>query len=302
MNVASVAEQLFFTTALITASNDEAAWVGTGFFHVAETDKGHLDVLVTNKHVVETASAITLRLIETSGEGPDLGHGVPITIQDFTDRNWTGHPHPDVDVAVVPIRPALDALLRSGKRVFYKQIPSGMMLDDADLETLDALESIVFIGYPSGIYDTVNLTPIARQGITATPIAIDYQGLPAFLIDASVFPGSSGSPVFTFSRGIRTSKDGSTSIGGSSLQLLGVLAAVHTREVDGRITTSTPVGVTFDEPVDLGIVFRASAITDCVDSLLEQHALVRTEQPAAEVPVSPSPSPSEADDQLADDA
>ncbi len=60
---------------------------------------------------------------------------------------------------------------------------------------LDACEDIVFLGYPNNIYDEVNNIPLIRKGITATPIYVDFNGKPEFVIDASVFPGSSGSPV-----------------------------------------------------------------------------------------------------------
>ena len=40
--------------------------------------------------------------------------------------------------------------------------------------------------------------PILRRGTTATPIALNFEGRPEFLIDAAVYPGSSGSPVFVY--------------------------------------------------------------------------------------------------------
>lgn len=58
------------------------------------------------------------------------------------------------------------------------------------------MESVEFIGYPEGLYDSVNCLPIARRGMMATLGYIDYEGKPEFLIDATVLTGSSGSPVF----------------------------------------------------------------------------------------------------------
>ena len=58
-------------------------------------------------------------------------------------------------------------------------------------------EEIVFIGYPSGLRDEHNSTPLIRRGITASPIWNDFGNDPIFLIDAGVYPGSSGSPVFS---------------------------------------------------------------------------------------------------------
>jgi hypothetical protein len=64
---------------------------------------------------------------------------------------------------------------------------------------------------------------------------VDYNGLPAFLVDASVFPGSSGSPVFLLDRGISMRRTGEVQLGTSRLALLGILAAVHVRQVSGDI-------------------------------------------------------------------
>src|SRR5437763_136516 len=42
---------------------------------------------------------------------------------------------------------------------------------------------------------------IPGGGVTANPLQADYDGRPVFLIDASVFPGSSGSPVVICNQG-----------------------------------------------------------------------------------------------------
>ncbi|MFT3756084.1 MAG: hypothetical protein QM769_09065 [Pseudoxanthomonas sp.] len=65
---------------------------------------------------------------------------------------------------------------------------------------LDAAESVTFISYPNGVWDSKNLLPVARRGTTASPIEVDFEGTPRFLIDASVFGGSSGSPAFILNR------------------------------------------------------------------------------------------------------
>jgi hypothetical protein len=47
------------------------------------------------------------------------------------------------------------------------------------------------------VYMILPISPrFFRRGMTATPPQLDYCGRPTFLIDASVFGGSSGSPVF----------------------------------------------------------------------------------------------------------
>mgnify|MGYP003291781313 CR=1 FL=1 len=52
-------------------------------------------------------------------------------------------------------------------------------------------------------YDKKNNLPLVRTGTIASHPRKDFNGLPQFVIDAQVFPGSSGSPVFidmTFER------------------------------------------------------------------------------------------------------
>lgn len=74
------------------------------------------------------------------------------------------------------------------------------------------------------------MSPIARVH-AAPPIFNDDIGVPAFLIDALVFPGSSGSPAVLFDRGSYTLQNETTHFG--SRMLLG--EAMHTRLVNGVI-------------------------------------------------------------------
>ena len=64
------------------------------------------------------------------------------------------------------------------------------------LNDIDLLDDIFFIGYPSGLIDTQNLTPLMRRCSFSSIYSEDFSGEPVFIIDGSVFPGSSGSPVF----------------------------------------------------------------------------------------------------------
>lgn len=142
-------------------------------------------------------------------------------------------------------------------------------------EELDSLEQVVVIGYPVGLYDSYNLTPIARTGHTATPIRVDYEGRPTFLIDAPIFPGSSGSPVFLMKRPASVSSD----IGApDSPLLLGVVAEAHTfggaAPVRGKNRPKRAASL-----IDLGIVYKASTILECVDAILVAEGTERVQSP-----------------------
>jgi len=57
------------------------------------------------------------------------------------------------------------------------------------LGELSAIEDIIMIGYPDGIWDSINNQPIIRRGITATQPKNNFNGKQEFLIDAACFPG-----------------------------------------------------------------------------------------------------------------
>lgn len=128
----------------------------------------------------------------------------------------------------VRIDTAAHAGARGSGTGFFFAITTGSIPDRDRLDKIDALESVTFVGYPNGIWDKANLLPVARRGATASPLAIDFENTPCFLIDASVFGGSSGSPVFLLSLGIYSDKSGATTIGSRCL-FLGVVAAVFFR-------------------------------------------------------------------------
>ncbi|MFD6163724.1 serine protease [Oerskovia sp. NPDC060287] len=291
----TIAERLFFNPVHLDARSKSRTWTGTGFVYAVDTDKGLASFVVTNKHVLAGAERLTLRFVRANGDEPALGLGSTPTLEDFDADWWTGHPEADIDVAVMPLGRIVDLMAEKQVPIFYKSITPALTLSDDD--DIDAMEAVTFIGYPNGLYDRVNLLPIARRGSTATPIRVDYGGRPTFLIDASVFPGSSGSPVFILDRGTFTGRSGDVTVG-TRVIFLGVLAAVHTRIAEGTIEvlTSTPVA-RFAEPIDLGIVYKASCVLETVDLVLERSGLKRLPSAA---PMVDGAEPSDADEQMAD--
>ena len=62
---------------------------------------------------------------------------------------------------------------------------------------VEASSDVLIAGYPKGFYDHINLFPIVKSGIIASRWGAGFQGQPYFLIDAKLFPGSSGSVVIS---------------------------------------------------------------------------------------------------------
>ena len=263
-------QQLFFCTVFLESRyGDGATATGTGFvYRVRVTDDSDPAkppepglFLVTNKHVVEGAESVSLQFV--AGEdreftSPRLGASSTTRLHD--PGQFVGHPDPDIDVAVCPISDVVRALQDQGRAPYFKTISDAMAAGGADQEAVDAIEQVTFIGYPNGLFDQVNFLPIARRGYTATPPTVDYGGKPMFLIDASVFPGSSGSPVL-----IAETQP-------YRLIMLGILAAVYKRDVPVLSAASAPH---IEDLIDIGIVYKVGTIHETIDVVLQIVGLTR---------------------------
>jgi hypothetical protein len=129
------------------------------------------------------------------------------------------------------------------------------------------------VGYPIGVWDTKNNSPVFRRGVTATAPYLDFSGRREFLIDAAIFPGSSGSPVMLFNQGVWVPRSGSTSIGGR-IRLLGVNYAVINYNSSGEIKIEqTPTDMravpVLPIPSNLGVCIKSSRILDFEPVLVE---------------------------------
>lgn len=274
MQVDSIAEQLFFTTVRVdTLAQDGNSGSGTAFFFSYKRGETTFPFVVTNKHVVSGMREGALSFMRRQDQTPQLGQGFRLRIDDW-QQAWFGHPSPEIDIAICPFAPLESHIKQQhGLDLFYRYVSDEMIPTVEQAATLDALEPVTFIGYPNGIWDSKNLLPIARRGMTASPIAVDFENTPRFLIDASVFGGSSGSPVFLLSQGMYTNKTGGTVLG-SRLLFVGVIAAVFFRTqlnqiVSVPIPTQVQPMAKQQEMLDLGIVFKARTVVETVEAFLK---------------------------------
>lgn len=265
MQVQTMIEQMLFTTVRITTTSSAGAGLGTGFFWMKTPDaNGQAQLfLVTNKHVIEGQTSAVLHLIAGGADGPRLGEEIEVRIDD-PPSNFVGHPDPNVDVAVLPVGGVMTQLHESGQEVYFRAVSESQAATNESLAAFEPIEPVTFIGYPNGLYDTTSLLPIVRQGHSATPLTIDYEGRPMFLVDASVFPGSSGSPVFLMRNPSAPDKYGNITLGGpAQVIFLGVVAAVYQRSVP--VLTAAPTGHFVHDALDIGIVYKGSAVSEVVN-------------------------------------
>ncbi|HEX6957762.1 MAG TPA: hypothetical protein VF194_07230 [Ferrovibrio sp.] len=301
MQVKTIADQLFFTTVRIdTVDAQGGRGSGTGFFfQYASADDKRLPVCVTNKHVVMGMREGSFTFVKEKDGQPALGEGMQLKVEpsDWGEM-WFGHPDPKIDIAICPLLPLLDFVEQHYKTtVFYRSVGSQHLPTPDQLNELDAVEPVVFIGYPNGIWDSKNLLPVARRGTTASPIVVDFEQTPRFLVDASVFGGSSGSPVFVLNTGTWTTRTGGVVLGGQRLYFVGVIAAVFYREDFNRVVavpipTNVQPMVQQREMLDLGIVFKARTVVETIEAWVAANgAAADANQPKEPVPSIPADQP-----------
>lgn len=277
MEVRSLSEELLFVTVRIdTVDAAGNAGSGTGFLFGHSIDGNDILSIVTNKHVIAGAVKGGISFIKKDGENPKLGDSFRVDFDNF-ENIWSGHPETDTDIAVTPLIPILEFIKKQHNvDIFFKTISSKNIPTAAETDEIDALEEVVFVGYPNGIWDSKNFTPIIRKGCTATPFALDFEGQKKFIIDASVFGGSSGSPLFLHNTGTYTTKTGGTVVG-SRFYFLGVVAAVFfKRSVNEVVSLPIPTNakdVTVNqEMIDLGVVFKSSTVVEAIEHAVKNQA------------------------------
>jgi hypothetical protein len=264
MVINTVAKTLFFSTVCLEGSDKQGAYsAGTGFVLSHEfPDYGEEIFIVTNKHVVAPLEKAKLCFTRRVGQQPVIGHTFAFDCQAGFGSAFHGHPDPGVDIALLPVSYLLKNATSVDRDAFVMSTSTRSIPSKEDWEDLDAILPVLFVGYPNGMYDKTNMTPIVRRGISATPVQLDYDGEPVFLIDASVFPGSSGSPVFTFSE---TWEGGIT-----NLRLLGIIAKVFTQQDSGElqltpIPTEINIRIAISQKIDLGLVFKSHLIMETIE-------------------------------------
>lgn len=269
MEINSITKKLLFNTIRVdTVLEDGSEGSGTAFVVNHSHPRGTTTFIVTNRHLVDGVRRGGLVFTQMRNGQPAFGQRFQLNIEDFPHA-WFMHPDPEIDLAIIPMRPLEQAARDQGVELYYHAIDSRLAPDAATQRALDALEEVLFVGYPSGVWDQTNLMPILRRGTTATPMALDFEGRKEFLIDAAVYPGSSGSPVFVYQPDAMRPTQGS----GKKFLFAGVVAAVFFREeanhlVPAPVPANNHGLVMGSEMIDLGLVIKAQAVLEVINAYL----------------------------------
>jgi hypothetical protein len=270
MNKLSASEMLAYSTVRIECEFDSGGGTGTGFFFqfLNDPETGmHVPVVITNKHVVAGAKRGRLIFCKKNKEGDPLDkEHFQVYFDDF-ESLWKMHPDSNVDLCAMAIGPFLNEAAKNGDHLYYIPLDKSLIPNESQLNQLTALEEILMVGYPNGIWDDVNNQPIFRKGVTATHPCKDYGGKKELMIDAACFPGSSGSPVFIFNNGGYVDKQGTSYTGTTRIILLGALYAGPSHTAKGEIiienvpTNQKPVPIS-RIPNNLGLVIKSERILE----------------------------------------
>lgn len=229
--------------------------IGTGFIirHSIPNRDSSVFVLVTCRHVLyngEGSIKVVINLSDPSDKTkPKLGETLIIGPAQYKDA-YCSHKHPNVDVAAINI----SEIPLKHNNMFFKWMEVNQIVDYKHDELVPDRD-VVFVGYPYGYFDEVNNLPILRSGKIATIPKVDFNGLPQFLIDAQVYPGSSGSPVF-----VKLS---------NNYYFLGMLGKSATKAVPVELKNIVIHPVITDY-IGLGVVYKPEAIMEVVKTIAER--------------------------------
>lgn len=222
----SISEQLMYATVRLSIGSSTA----TGFFYKLGTPKKTV-IVISNRHFAEQVDSLSKldfsksSIIQQTQFLIHLDDGTNKQISE--DVEWFLHPSEDLAFFVLEKALSNHALPLNVKYSVLTVDPN-MIPTQAQLDDLTAIENVVMVGYPNGLYDSVNNYPLFRTGKTATHPAIDYDGKKKALLDIACLPGSSGSPVFVLDEGWIHHKNGGMSAG-SRIFFLGIENSMPTR-------------------------------------------------------------------------
>lgn len=229
---------------------NERPSTGTGFFYLAPLNDGTnrvITLFISNKHVFRNPKGkLTISLNRRSEDDtPEFGNVRTFNCDlSKAEHLYFDHPNLDVDLACLNVSSIThtDAFVQCIDGKFFKPIDYEKVLLGSD---------VIFVGYPEGLYDPVNNLPLIRKGSIASIPNVDFNGKGQIIIDAQIFPGSSGSPVFV-------AWDGKYS-------LLGVVSRTMLRDSKLQILQVNTPQLGVKEILGLGIVVKQKHVQELID-------------------------------------
>ena len=258
-----------------TGASIHKQWIGTGFLYatfqnvnVEDPSKSDYKIhLITNKHVLNNQENIILRFNPQDGQAAT---DFPLALNKADGTSvWTGHPIPNVDVAVIGLNAQM--LLDAGMKFAYFKSESNILTkqDMIDQQVSEG-DFIYVLGFPMGMMPSDRQHVIVRGGIIARIRDVFENRNSSFTIDSLVFPGNSGGPVII--------KPESTSIQGTPAMnkaaLIGIVKS-YIPYTDVAVSQQTgKARITFEENSGLANVETVDKITESITADIQRNNVV----------------------------
>lgn len=176
---------------------------------------------------------------------------------------WIRHPDPAIDLCAMRMMPIITEIREEGKVPYFTRIEHGTIPSEEEWRNFIPTEDILMIGYPNGLWDKINGLPFFKKGMTATHPYINYNGREEFVMDVSVYPGSSGSPVLLLTNEFYARSR--TFQGGSDHARFPGIAYKHFKynnKSKSFENSNISNQATAFPPIDLGIAIRSTKLID----------------------------------------
>lgn len=274
--MAAIPPQLLDVTVVIGAPQPDGRdrWIGTGFLYnrvIAQNDDGSHQVrgyLVTNRHVVEGQSVVSV-LMNPRGMPPtraqieavDPSNGRPL---------WYFHPNPEVDVAVTGVLHGHLKRMGLVEKLAPLLSSQAFTLDRMHEEEVVEGDPVFVVGFPMEIVSRPRARPLVRSGCIARCSDLYDEPGDTIILDAHVYPGNSGGPVFLPPPVMSVTDVPPREEGG----LLGIVYA-YVPYVDVAISPQTDrPRVTFEENSGLTKIHTVDCINETIAALEAENELV----------------------------
>ena len=263
--------------AIGTKANPDALteWIGTGFIYgepVPESPGHIIPFLVTNVHVIEDLTVASVKMNRLDGLEA-IEYNLALRDADGSEQ-WTAHPD-GLDVAAFPLlgqmleedRVSIDVLAETNTLSLERATEIGVAEGDG----------VFALGFPLGLtgYNNRHFVMV-RQGCVARIQDWLSGHSRHVLVDALIFPGNSGGPVFLrpSSIAIKGTKTNDESF------LLGMVESyIPYRDVAVSVQTQQP-RVTFEENSGIALIIPGDAIIETVKFATQSLLARTTEHPS----------------------
>lgn len=237
------------------------------------TKRKYYVCLVTNRHVLADHQQIEVRFNPEKSIGQVRSFVLSLK-DEKGNALWFSHPDANVDISVFPINS--DYLKQNGlQSAFIASDNNAANRSKIKSIGIGAGDGVYILGFPMGIAGEERNYIITRRGSIAR-ISDFLEGVqPTYLIDALIYPGNSGGPVF--------SALDSTALEGTQAQtatyLIGVVRAYLPYDDVAVSQQTKQPRIVFEENSGLADVVPIDRVDETILSVLKEHPIQLSDKP-----------------------